>query len=197
MKRVLTLVAAAAVVIGALPAFAQEVPTAEVIVAQAPPASTLQLGAPQNAERAALRLTDAQLEQLRALKDKYFADNTMKRAQLKVLKGQLRSEMTKETIDRNAVLGVQAKINALQADISNARIAQMLDASAVFTPEQRKAMHSRMLRRGMGFGGQHGGKRFHGGKRGHCGGRRGDAMTAPAGPAPASTIPTPTPAVEG
>jgi Spy/CpxP family protein refolding chaperone len=165
MKLTLSLLAAATVVFGAMPVFAQEAPTAEEIIAQAPSGALAQIGGPQAAERAKLRLSDSQLEQLRALKDKFFADNTMKRAQLKILKHDLKNEMIKESIDKGAVLAVQAKINALQADINNARVSQMVDASAIFTPEQRKAMHSRMLRGG--------GHHRRGGKGGECGGRRG------------------------
>jgi Spy/CpxP family protein refolding chaperone len=184
MKLTLSLLAAATVVFGAMPVFAQEAPTAEEIIAQAPSGALVQVGGPAAAERAKLRLSDSQLEQLRALKDKFFADNTMKRAQLKILKHDLKNEMIKESIDKGAVLAVQAKINALQADINNARVSQMVDASAIFTPEQRKAMHSRMLRGG-----------FHhkrGGRGGDCGGGRrggghhkfgGHKFGGPAGPA--------------
>lgn len=167
MKRILPLLAAATFIIGAMPAFAANELNAEDIIAQAPSGAIAQIGAPDSA-RAKFTLTDSQIESLRALKNKNFADNTMKYAALKVLKNDLRTEMSKETIDRGAVLAIQAKINAAQADLSNARISQMLDASQIFTPEQRKAMHSRMLRHGM-----HGG-RGHGGKsHGQCGGGHG------------------------
>lgn len=163
MKRFLPIFAAATMLTSA-PAFAadeavagDEAPSLEsTIVAQVPATAA----AVETGERAKFNLTDSQIEQLRALKDKYFADNTMKKAQLSILKHQLRAELTKENVDRTAVLSIQSKINAAQADLNNARIAQVLDAQSVFTPEQRKMMHSRMLR---------GGFRHHGGRHGGCG----------------------------
>ncbi len=171
MKRILPLLAAATFIIGAIPAFAATELNAEDIIAQAPSGAVAQIGAPDSA-RAKFTLTDSQIESLQALKDKNFADNTLKYAGLKILKNDLRTELSKETIDRGAVLAIQAKINAASADLSNARISQMLDASQIFTPEQRKAMHSRMLRHGMHGGGGYGGKshgQCSGGGRG-CGG---------------------------
>jgi Spy/CpxP family protein refolding chaperone len=222
MKRVLPFLAAMTVAFTAFPALGADETapaitgevSAQDFIAQAPAGGLAQIQAQKSAERAALRLTDSQIEQLRSLKDKYFADNTTKRAQLKILKNQLRGEMSKENVDRSSLLGLQAKINALQADISNNRINMMADASQVFTPEQRKAMHSRRLHHGGGFG--RGGKRHHGksacggGRHGGKGGKHGfggprgerfrGGPGGPGGPGagPASIdLPTQTPPVEG
>jgi Spy/CpxP family protein refolding chaperone len=166
MKRFLPLLAVSAMFVAA-PAFADEAVSADsqmqsgeaTIIAQAPG------GALATGERVRFQLSDSQLEALRALKDKYFADNTMKKAQLSILKNQLRSAMSKENVDRGAVLAIQSQINAAQADLSTARISQMLDAQSIFTPEQRKLMHERMLRGGF----RHHGGRGHGGHGGHGG----------------------------
>jgi len=192
MKRILPLLAAATFVIGAFPAFAVNELSAETTIAQAPSGAIAQIGAP-DAARAKFNFTDSQLESLKALKDKYYSDNTLKHAALKILKHDLRSELTKETIDRGAVLAIQAKINAAQADLSNARISQMLDASQIFTPEQRKAMHSRSLRHGM-----HGGRGRGGKSHGQCGGGhrggghkfQGRGQRGPGGPGPGAEAPS-------
>jgi Spy/CpxP family protein refolding chaperone len=169
MKRFLPLLAVATMFVSA-PVFAADEQTVaaddssmqsgQITIAEAPSAAAA------TGERVRFQLTDSQLEQLRGLKDKYFADNTTKKAQLAILKNQLRSQMTKENVDRAAVLSIQSQINAAQADLNNARISQMLDAQTVFTPEQRKLMHERMLRGGF----RHHGGRGHGGRGGSCGG---------------------------
>lgn len=174
MNRLLPVIASAVTLLSIAPAFSADGPSAEEIVAQANTTQVKVDGGPGAHER--LNLSDAQLEQLRALKDKFFAANAPKKAQLQVLRNQLRSEMTKENIDKSAVLSVQSQINELQADLANSRIAQMIDAQQVFTPEQRKLMHSRMLHHGFrgGFGRHHRGG--HGGSGcgpGGCGGHGG------------------------
>src|SRR4051812_5310515 len=118
MKRFLPLLAVATMFVSA-PVFAADEAVAaddssmqsgQITIAEGPSASVA------TGERARFQLTDSQLEQLRALKDKYFADNTTKKAQLSILKQQLRSQMTKENVDRSAVLSIQSQINAAQAD---------------------------------------------------------------------------------
>jgi Spy/CpxP family protein refolding chaperone len=167
MKRFLPLLAMSAMFIAA-PAFAQDAVTADSneLVAQAP--SSVIVAAP---ERERINLSDAQLEQLRSIREATFQATVTKKADLAVLKSKLRAAITSENVDRNAVMALQSQINAVQADISNTRLASMLDARNVFTPEQRKLMHSRMLHHGFGgFGGRHHG--FGGGKGG-CGGGHG------------------------
>jgi Spy/CpxP family protein refolding chaperone len=181
MKNFLPLLAAATMfvstpVLAATPA----VPSAEdVVVAQASPPPggvSVDVAAPAHPR---FTLSDSQLEQLRALKNKYFEANATKRAQLSILKNQLKTELTKENVDRSAAMNLQNQINALRGEMSNSRLAQMLDAQAIFTPEQRKQMHSRMLRGGFGHGyrgkrgGCHGGKGMHSMRGGFGGGFKG------------------------
>jgi Spy/CpxP family protein refolding chaperone len=138
-------------------------------------------------------LTEAQIQQLRALRDRYSVDNATKKAQLQVLHHQLMDQLGAATIDKSAVLATQAKINSLRDDLSNAKIGMMLDASSVFTPEQREHMHQRMLRGG--FRGHHGGHHGRGGHGGHggWGGQRG-FHGGPGGPGSASAPETDAPA---
>jgi Spy/CpxP family protein refolding chaperone len=167
MKRFLPLLAMSAMFIAA-PAFAQDAASEQQFVAQAPSSSVV-VGAPT---RERINLSDAQLEQLRAIREASFQATVTKKADLAVLKSKLRAAMTAENVDRNAVMALQSQVNAITADISNTKIASMLDARNVFTPEQRRLMHSRMLHHGMGgFGGHHGG--WGHGKGGSCGGGHG------------------------
>jgi Spy/CpxP family protein refolding chaperone len=108
-------------------------------------------------------LSEDQLLKLRALKDQFSVDTAQKKAQLKVLKHQLFDKMSAASVNKSEVLALNTQINALKADLSNQRVSFMLAAGDVFTPEQRAAFRSRMLRRGMG----HGGRGFHGKRGGH------------------------------
>jgi len=115
-------------------------------------------------------LTDDQLEKLNSLKERYQASTAAKKAELKVDHTQLRDIMTRPDVDKSAALALQSKVNALRDDLSNQRLGFMLDASQIFTPEQRAKMRHRFLARstfGGGFGG--GGHRFQGHFRGHGG----------------------------
>lgn len=113
-----------------------------------------------------LNLTDDQLEKFHAIRTKYATETAAKQAELKVLRIQLREALSAEKIDKQAAFAINSKINALKADLSNARLASMIEKADVFTPEQRKEMHHRMLQREAGGGRGHGhhgwGGRHHG-----------------------------------
>jgi hypothetical protein len=81
--------------------------------------------------------------------------------ELKTLKRQLKDELTKASLDKQQVLSLQGKINAIRADLANARVAMAVDANAIFTAEQKQQMRRRYL-----MGGRKGG--FMHGRRGHC-----------------------------
>lgn len=174
MKRLITTaITLAAAIVPALPAFAQT--AAPLTTAQVP------AGAPALKECGPkAKFSDEQLEKMHSLRLKFAADNDAKKAQLHTLRGQLKDEITKPAIDKSAALSIQSKINALQADLANARLAMMIETSTVFTPEQRQAFRHRMLvgemmgghRFGRHHGGGHGGG-FHGGPAGHHGPRGG------------------------
>lgn len=112
-------------------------------------------------------MTDDQRQKLSALKDKYQLDTAEKKALLQVTQRQLREVMTAVSVDKSAATALQAKINGLRAELSNAKLGFMLAAGDVFTPEQRAAFKEMRGRHGHhGFGGRHGG---HGGRGGNCG----------------------------
>ena len=109
-----------------------------------------------------MSLTPEQREKLGAIRDQFTLDTATKKAQLQVQKHQLRELLTKPTVDKQAVLSLNDKLNGLKADLSNARLQMMLASGDVFTPEQKQQMRERMSRGGM---------RGHFGKgRDSCGG---------------------------
>lgn len=97
----------------------------------------------------ALKVTTEQREKLMALRNQYILDTATKKAELKVAKSQLRSTFKKPTIDKQAALSLQSKINGLKADLSTARLSLKLACADVFTAEQRAAF-SKMHRGGYG-----------------------------------------------
>lgn len=111
-----------------------------------------------------LNLSDEQLEKLHNIRVKSKTGTAVKRAELQVLSTQLREILSAENIDKQAAFSLQSKINALRADLSNARLASMIEKSEVFTPEQRKEIRHKMLQREGAFGGRGHGGRGHGGR---------------------------------
>lgn len=107
-------------------------------------------------------MTPEQKTRLSALRDQFKLATAQKKAELEVSMSQQRSLMSQATVDRSAVLALQSKINALHDELSNARIDMALNASSVFTPEQRE-----MFGKHMG----HGGGRYGGHKEGGWGHR--------------------------
>ncbi len=148
-------------VLGALllggPVLAQDVPMAEdnsnAFLAQA----KVQPTAPR------LSLSDEQRQKIKSLKDQYTLDTAMKKAQLKVQRGQLFDLLRKSKVDKQEVLSLHAKVTALRSELSDARMNFMLAANDVFTPEQKEQMGRRFMTGGSIRGGGHG-------KRGPCGG---------------------------
>lgn len=125
------------------------------VVAHLPSSSRLNCGGDR------LKLTDEQLEKLHTLQAELSHQALPKLLELKTLKRQLKDELTRATIDKQQVLLLQGKINAVRADLANARVAMMVDAHAILTAEQKQQMRRRYL-----MGGRKGG--FMHGRREHC-----------------------------
>lgn len=103
-----------------------------------------------------LNLSDEQIEKLHNIRVKSKTGMAVKRAELSVLTTQLREALSAENVDKQAAFSIQSKINALRADLSNARLASMIEKSEVFTAEQRKEIRHRMLQTEGAFGGRGG-----------------------------------------
>lgn len=147
----------------AVPAFAQGTATFSAPL-KAADAKSCTAGSCER-QRSFVKLSDDQLEKLNSLKMKFKQDSSAKRAELALLRGQLRDSLSKANVDKSEVLSMQSKINGLQADLDNARLSMMIDARSVFTPEQRQEFRRKHLERGM-LGGSHRGahgKHFRGG----------------------------------
>lgn len=155
ISRSLTLVAIATLC--TLPAFAQDSQssaqnTNEHMIAQA-----------RVSDGPSHSITDEQRQKLSSLRDQFELSTAQKKAELDVDKRQLRQILHATTVDKQAALSLQSKINGLRDDLSNARLGLILAAGDVFTPEQRaefKQMHHRW-------------HHHHGGCSGACGGHAG------------------------
>ncbi|SRR5579885_2211001 len=97
---------------------------------------------------AGARPSDEQLEKLRALRDQAAIASASKHAELRALKHRMQDVLAQPTIDKQEATNIQAKMTALRADLSQIHFNTMLASADVFTPEQRKLMHSRMLHHG-------------------------------------------------
>jgi Spy/CpxP family protein refolding chaperone len=153
----------AAAITAVVPAIASDIATGEdtdyagraEVVAHLPSSSRPDIGGDR------IKLTDEQLEKLHALRAELSNQAQPKLLELKTLKRQLKDELTKASLDKQQVLSLQGKINAIRADLANARVAMAVDANAIFTAEQKQQMRRRYL-----MGGRKGG--FMHGRRGHC-----------------------------
>ena len=105
--------------------------------------------------------SEEQLEKMGALKDQFLDSVQPKMGQLMLLKRHLSTELCKKDVDKAAVLQIQSQINAIKADLGNARVNYQLDKLALLTPEQKEMFQRHMLfkhafgrshHRGSGFG---------------------------------------------
>lgn len=103
-----------------------------------------------------LNLNDDQLEKMVDLKTKYMSENVSSKGKLKVKKRELFNLMTKPGTTKDQALALQKEINELRAQLSNARVSFMLDASDLLTDEQRKELRHKMLVRQLAGGHKHG-----------------------------------------
>lgn len=162
---------------GTMAAIAAVTTFAPVIAADGPPGAAVPVGPGGPAMKCfpgggrhhggfmkSLNLSDDQLEKLHAIRVKSKTATAGKRAELSVLQTQLREALSAENIDKQAAFSIQSKINALRADLANARLASLIEKSDVFTTEQKKEIRHKMLERENGMGGpgfRHGGGRHH------------------------------------
>lgn len=146
---------------------------ASLLLAGAASASEIQTGGTtkllaQGAPKAScLSLSTAQLEKLSALKDKFKLDTAEDRAQLKVERHQMFSLLSQPTVNKEEVLTLESKMNALKNKISDARVNLLLAKSEVLTPEQKEKIHDHFLMRSLK--GNHHGRNFVGFKGKGCG----------------------------
>ena len=134
----------AGMLLSTLPAFAQTSVTAEL------PKD----GGKQCAEKCGfdtkLNVSQDQVNKLGTLHDQFKLSTAKEKAELEVAHSELRRLFSQPTVDKQAALALQGKINGLKDDLSNQRLNLMLASSDIFTPEQR-AQFAKMHAMG-GFG---------------------------------------------
>ncbi|MBX9725306.1 MAG: hypothetical protein K2X81_28135, partial [Candidatus Obscuribacterales bacterium] len=115
-----------------------------------------------------MNLTDAQLEKMSSLKNKFEDSTSAEKVQLGSLFRQMKDVFSKPEVDRQQAIALQTKINTVKNDLSTARLNLHLDEIAVLTPDQREQIRHRMLER-EAFGGAGGHHHGHWGRGGHGG----------------------------
>ncbi len=122
------------------------------------------------------RMSDDQLIQMAALKDKFLTSTASQRDNLQALHRQLKAALAKPDINRSEVLSIQSQMNSVRDDLANKKMANKLDFLALLTPEQKEHFRHHMLvsnafgghgHFGKGGGGCGGGHYGHGGPGGH------------------------------
>lgn len=114
--------------------------------------------------KAKLNLSEDQKEKMLSIKNKYKGEMEPKIAELKEHKRSINDLLTRETIDKEAILKEQSKINAIIGDIASARLAYRIEANENLNPEQRATLRKLSEERNFAGRGKHHGKR--GGKKG-------------------------------
>lgn len=120
------------------------------------------------------QFTDDQLEKIFQVKSKFMDTVGPKMAELGATRRALYDQLTQAETDKGKLQSLQGKINALHADIANARLDQQIGLLGVLSSEQRKDLRRGFLKmEDFGMGGMMGGMkhhwRGHGGSAGHGG----------------------------
>lgn len=97
------------------------------------------------ARKGFMSFSDDQLEKMASLKTQFLDNTAAKREQLFSLKRELKLDLTKPQVDKQQALQVQAQINSVRDDLSNAKLSYRIDRLSVLTPEQREGMRRRTL----------------------------------------------------
>jgi Spy/CpxP family protein refolding chaperone len=175
----LSLLVAACITTLALPVFAQDSPvpapdlSTNVDEAAVPspaepcPPGDCVMGPGMACQPPSLNLTDEQYEKIFALKRENMSKLGGKFSEVATQEMTLHDLLLQPTIDTAKVQGIQQRINALKAEMANARLQEEIGMMNVLTPEQRHQLRMCLLKHaagplccggGGGFG--HGGKTF-------------------------------------
>ncbi len=102
-------------------------------------------GVPDMAFIKSLQLTDAQREQLHAIREQVHLAAASRHVEIMKLQHQLMEGVSSGALGKTQALDLQSQINVLESAGRNERVALMVDIGNVFTPEQRKLMRKHML----------------------------------------------------
>ncbi len=100
---------------------------------------------PDMAFMKSLQLTDAQREQLHAIREQVHLAGASRHVEIMKLQHQLMEGVSSGSLGKSQVLELQSQINVLESAGRNEHVASMVDSNNVFTPEQRKLMRKHML----------------------------------------------------
>jgi hypothetical protein len=92
-----------------------------------------------------LALSDDQMERINALKTKAFDSTAAQSAELGSLVHRLEDMLSKLDADRDQIVSVQQKINALHSALATTWLNCRLDTLFVLTSEQKKQLRHQML----------------------------------------------------
>lgn len=98
-----------------------------------------------NDKKGTLKLTGEQKDKLISLKSKLKDSVQPKFVEIAKHKRAVKDLLTKETIDKQAILKEQSVINDLTAQIASEKLAFQIDASENLSPEQRQAVRRKSL----------------------------------------------------
>lgn len=96
-------------------------------------------------KKGSLKLTGEQKDKLISLKSKLKDSVQPKFVEIAKHKRAVKDLLTKETIDKQAILKEQSAINDLTAQIASEKLAFQIDASENLSPEQRQAVRRKSL----------------------------------------------------
>jgi Spy/CpxP family protein refolding chaperone len=93
---------------------------------------------------AELRISDATLEQIRAVEEQQRAERDVIAAELRAQKRALRTLLAGANPREAEAIALARKIGTLETDLSVSRLTAMMRMHALLTPEQNEALHEKM-----------------------------------------------------
>ena len=94
------------------------------------------------------KFTDDQLEKIHALHAKYEDLGATRMLELHKLHRQIGDGLAQTTIDKDALIAAQKRVNELESQANTERLQMMIEMHEILTPEQRQEMHRHMLMAG-------------------------------------------------
>jgi Spy/CpxP family protein refolding chaperone len=91
------------------------------------------------------KFTDDQLEKMHAIRAKYGDAGAARMLELHKLHRQIAEGLAQTTVDKDALLTLQKKVNDLESQANTERLQMMVEVHEILTPEQRQEMHRHML----------------------------------------------------
>jgi Spy/CpxP family protein refolding chaperone len=92
-----------------------------------------------------LKFTDDQLERMHTIRSKFEDSRGARAVEIHKLHRQIFDSLNTSSPDKAAIMALQGKINALEADQANERVQMMMDTHQILTPEQRQVMRHHLL----------------------------------------------------